>query len=122
MNIETLVSAAHKNAKDKGFWDKEVNTCEQLMLVVSELGEAVEALRKGLLVTKGGVDSVKSSRGSDYKDKFETFVKDTFEDEIADAVIRLADMCGGMGIDLDFHIRAKMLYNEKRERLHGKKF
>ncbi|MEI2422137.1 hypothetical protein V6O07_17795, partial [Arthrospira platensis SPKY2] len=36
----------HKNNKEKGFWDTEKNVGELLMLVVSELGEAMEAHRK----------------------------------------------------------------------------
>ena len=55
-------------------------------------------------------------------EEFEDAIKDTFEDEIADSVIRLLDMCGGLGIDIDTHVRLKLEYNKTRERLHGKKY
>ena len=56
------------------------------------------------------------------KQTFEHHVKDTFEDELADAVIRILDLCGAKGIDIEKHIELKMKYNETRERMHGKKY
>lgn len=53
---------------------------------------------------------------------FETDIKDTFEDEIADCFIRLFDLCGRYKIDIESHIKAKMKYNSLREKLHGKKY
>ena len=42
--------------------------------------------------------------------------------ELADAVIRIADLAGALGIDLDRAIAEKMAFNEKRPYKHGKKF
>ena len=42
--------------------------------------------------------------------------------ELADAVIRIADLCGYMGIDLEAAIREKMAYNATRPHKHGKNF
>ena len=42
--------------------------------------------------------------------------------ELADAVIRIADLCGYLGIDLDTVISEKMAYNETRPFKHGKRF
>ena len=41
---------------------------------------------------------------------------------LADAVIRIADLCGYLGIDLDTVISEKMAYNETRPFKHGKRF
>jgi hypothetical protein len=61
-------------------------------------------------------------QSAEYPELFRTHVKDTFEDEIADAVIRIFDLCGGLGIDLERHIMMKDMYNETRARLHGKQY
>ena len=42
--------------------------------------------------------------------------------ELADAVIRIADLCGYLGIDLDAVIEEKMAYNAGRPYKHGKRF
>lgn len=118
----------HENNKANGFWDGERNVGELLMLVTSELGEAMEAHRKDRFADKSLIDAAleegyswKDSEFS-FKSYFESLVKDTFEDEIADAVIRLLDLCSGLGIDLEWHIRNKVAYNQTREKLHGKKY
>jgi NTP pyrophosphatase (non-canonical NTP hydrolase) len=103
-----------QNNKEKGFWDKERNVGEMLMLVVSELGEAMEAHRKGIFADKLAWDTFNGTH------QFQSTIKDTFEDELADAVIRLLDMSAGLGIDLEAHINAKVAYNATRQRLHGK--
>lgn len=105
--------------KAKGFWDKERNVGELLMLVTSELGEAMEAHRKGRFADfDHPAENVKM--GGDWVSNFNAYIKDTFEDEIADAVIRLLDLSAGLGIDLEKHINAKVRYNESRPKLHGK--
>jgi len=49
------------------------------------------------------------------------YVKDTFEDELADTIIRILDLCGYLGIDIDEHINLKMAYNRERPYKHNKK-
>ena len=112
--LNYLAQEIYQNNKEKGFWDKERNVGEMLMLVTSELGEAMEAHRKGRFANLEAYE--------EFSEDFEDAIKDTFEDEIADSVIRLLDMCGGLGIDIDTHIRLKLEYNKTRERLHGKKY
>src|SRR5690606_31764717 len=97
----------HKNARKHGFWEdwedwdsicwedglpkREDSTLDleelfnfnnaiatRLMLIVSELSEALEALR--------------------HEDK------ESFAEELADVAIRLADLCGGLNIDLETEI------------------
>jgi len=125
MTISELVEKAYANAKEKGFHDKEQSVGEILMLIVSELSEALEAHRSGKVLSNleftqiNGVivEDIFSSNNS-----FEKYIKDTFEDELADVVIRVADLCGHMGIDLQRHIELKMEFNKSRERLHGKAY
>ena len=116
MELTRLAKEIYNRNVEKGFWDHERNIGEMLMLVVSELGEAMEALRKGKMAPE-------REPGLAYdKDWFAANIKDTFEDEVADALIRILDMCGGLGINIDYHVKAKLEYNATRERLHGKKF
>lgn len=53
---------------------------------------------------------------------FKENIKDTFEDELADTVIRILDLCGARGIDLEKHIYLKLKYKATRERMHGKNY
>ena len=133
MNINTLVQEAHEAAKAKGFYDGngERNIGEALMLIVSEIGEAMEAHRKGNKYADSTTDEVAlletitmigKNGNKRFAECFEGSVKDTFEDELADAVIRICDLCGHLGIDLQKHIELKMLYNETRPHKHGKEY
>ena len=49
-------------------------------------------------------------------------IRGTVPEEIADAFIRLFDLCGFYGIDIEAHIKAKMAYNATRPAKHGKKY
>ena len=120
-SFNELAQKIHKNAKEKGFWDREHNVGEKLMLVTSELSEALEADRKS---KKADLQEYykQINFGVDKKEAFESSIKDTFEDEIIDAIIRLFDLCGGMGININEHIELKMSYNKDRERLHSKNY
>ena len=117
--VNDLVDKAGKHAKDKGFHDKELSIGEALMLVVSELSEALEAARNGRWAGKLLTSDVVCNYSME---KYEALVRGTVEEEIADAVIRLADFCFRCGIDLEWHIKEKMEYNKRRPHLHGKEF
>ena len=124
MRINELVEQAHKGAKKNGFWGKSPEVGTSLMLIVSELGEAIEAHRNDKITHKGMFDelNLKMGQNSAFESIFRSAVKDTFEDELADAVIRIADLCGAMNIDLQKHIELKLKYNETRPYKHGKKY
>ena len=96
-----------------GWGDKPHEVGTNLMLIVSELSEAMEADRKGIFAQK---DKYYKS-----KEAFEEYIKDSFEDEIADTIIRCLDLCARRGIDIDFHVRAKLEYNKTRGYHHGGK-
>jgi NTP pyrophosphatase (non-canonical NTP hydrolase) len=134
MEIKHLVEKSHRVAKEKGFWEGDRNIPQALLLVVSEVSEATEALRKDHFADKVAVDELyKDVKVNEFDDEynimsgpwkagFEANIKSSFEDEIADVAIRLFDLCGGMNIDLEKHIELKMKYNSMRGYKHGKKF
>ena len=134
MNINELIKKAHENAVQKGFYDCHAcvenpecplckgtgvnhnkNIDELLMLIVSELGEALEAHRKDRFskfdlsvpfigsVTVDKLLNGLNSNLSGANTYFEEHIKDTFEDELADVAIRLFDLCGYLNIEpVDF--------------------
>jgi len=96
-----------------------------IMLIVTELSEAVEQLRTGEKLSKRDefeeyVSSHQSAEG--YMKGFEMYIKDSFEDEIADSFIRLFDLAGKLSIDIAFHIHRKLEYNKLRPNKHNKRF
>ena len=46
--------------------------------------------------------------------------KDNFREELADTFIRLFDLCGGLGIDIQAEIEKKCEKNKARPYKHGK--
>lgn len=101
--INDLVYITHDN--NKKWWldlttgeplDAQKLVPEKLMLTVSELSEAMEGHRKGLM-----------------DDKIPA--RPMFEVELADALIRLLDLAGATGIDLGGAYVEKMCYNRTRK-------
>lgn len=95
ITIKSLVQIAHDNAKQKGFYDKPKEFGTLMALIHSEVSEALEADRRG--TNKVG-------------------------EELADIIIKVADVAGYYNIDLEEEISKKMQYNQLRERLYGRAY
>ena len=111
-------------AEEHGFHERTMNLGERLMLIVSELGEALEADRVGKSVTWNSKNfPIDLQQDPDiFKGQYNQHIKGSLQEEIADALIRLFDLAGILNIDLDYHVRLKMQYNHYRPRLHGKSY
>jgi len=72
MKINEFVKVCHENAKNKGFWDKPRKIGTIIVLIHSEVTEALDA------------DSCAD-----------------FCEELADICIKIGDLCGGLEIDLE---------------------
>ena len=104
--FDELAEDIHKNAIEKGFWDRTVDSifvAKQMMMIVSEVSEAMEALRKEM-------------------------DPDQISDEFADIIIRTIDLYAGMANagyvkkSLDKAVKDKMEKNISRPKKHGVRF
>ena len=90
-----LAKQHHEAMVAKGFWENP-NLLEKKMLIISELGEAIEAHRKGKACVMELYDRVEIEEDLehypfDFQHSFADRVKDTYEDELADVVLRIWD-------------------------------
>lgn len=125
MTISEMVERAHANAVAHGFWNPEIEFGTAIALVHSELSEALEQMRAGNRIRPGDPVPMVYYSGGGYVATAPTkccLKPEGVAIELADAVIRIADLCGHMGIDLDAAIALKMEYNEGRPFKHGKLF
>lgn len=121
LNLTEYAKKVHQANVSKGFYEKPVEVGTHLMLITSELAEALEADRHSISADRFTF-SKEFSESGDFVSAFKKNIKDSYEDEIADAVIRLLDHCGYKGIDLQWHVEQKLKYNATRENKHGKKY
>lgn len=126
MSLNKLATQIFQANADKGFWDdrivipskmeqsrlftpeeiesvKKAYKGQQLMLIVSELSEALEADRKDLKD-----DKLPEYNGIDV--------------ELVDAEIRILDYMGAYGINNEEILKKKLEYNATRPFKHGKKY
>jgi NTP pyrophosphatase (non-canonical NTP hydrolase) len=104
--LDEMADHLHQVATEKGFWPDRVDDIfitKQLMMIVSEAVEVMEAIRKD----KG---------------------KKEIADEMADIVIRTLDLYAGLvengytDISLDTALENKVSFNKQRPERHGVRF
>lgn len=100
MNLEYVQEQAWETAERKGFHaaraaDEVLATATALAMVHSEVSEAIEAHREDDM--------------------------DGFAEELADIVIRVADLAESTDVDLSREVELKLLRNKHREEMHGGK-
>lgn len=130
MDIDETAVKIHQTAREHGFWDKERNFGEMLMLVTSELAEALEEDRSGrptvwLKHEEGcGIVAEDPMPGPPWcscMPKPEGALV-----EVVDAIIRCLDtaqdLAGRTQYTVGEVIDMKMKYNDSREHMHGKAY
>lgn len=115
----------------KGFQTSWENCPEKLMLIVTELSEAMEAYRHLSPATINLLSAAAKDNQHSLEEHFPTKIPETIEDsqkqfvnnfveELADTLVRLLDLTGALGVDLALALDEKMDKNEKRPHKHGK--
>lgn len=111
--MKKLFKEIHQNAVDHGWWENKPaisitldETLSKLALVHAEVSEGVEEVRKGK---------------DFYGYRVENGKPEGLVVELADAVIRIADLCEALELDLEQAIIQKHMFNKTRPYKHGKK-
>jgi NTP pyrophosphatase (non-canonical NTP hydrolase) len=99
--IRNIAKKCHQIAKSKGWWDEPRHAAECLMLIVTEVAEAMEVTRDPTVF------------GTEYNEKF--------GEELADVVIRVFDLAEHLQINIEKAIVKKCLKNAQRPYRHGNK-
>jgi NTP pyrophosphatase (non-canonical NTP hydrolase) len=120
VNIHELVEAAHLNAVTKGFWDGAVQADAAIKTVFSASGDFASEVSEAMIAQKLALIHAEVSEALEARRKGDLENLENFAEELADAVIRIADLAGYTGIDLEAEIKEKMTKNASRPRLHGK--
>ena len=101
VKLNELAKKAYENAKKKGFHDEKHTDGLYLMLVMCELAGAVEADRCGKRADRKEFERLAGTcEDVVWPHLFEMYIKDSVEDELADAVIRLLDYIGMKGFEI----------------------
>ena len=109
LNYNQLAAEIHANSLRHGWWENSPSAEHFLTLVACELAEAVEADRKNKWANipnpiPAGTwcsPQIFNIANVHFKENFKARIKDTVEDELADAAIRLLDIAGAYNWDFN---------------------
>lgn len=133
-SISEFQEHVHANAINKGWWDGQGialspdSVLAKIMLTVTELAEAVELVREPDFdphavffkhMEDGGEKRIPFVHWQKYRADMPK--PEGFGTEIGDAIIRLMDLAGAMGVNLEERMREKHAYNLTRPSRHGGK-
>jgi NTP pyrophosphatase (non-canonical NTP hydrolase) len=99
VQLNAVVKKAWQDAEDAGWHKRPTTDFERIALIHSEVSEALECLRR-TTETHWYSGDAKKPEG--------------VGPELADVVIRVAELAHILGVDLDFCVAEKMDYNRRR--------
>lgn len=109
MELNKLRDKAYSIAKANGWHEQEHSDEHYIMLIITEIAEAVQADRNNKHADIANFKEYQTYYGSflpsvkvqviRFKEDFEAYIKNTVEDELGDVIIRCLDLCGVKGLD-----------------------
>jgi len=102
--LTQIANDIHKKQIEKGFWDEPKTFEFLIMCCIIELSKLSESHYEQKYVNDF------SNKKDEYKNQewFKEKIKNSFESRIAKLFIRLFDICGFLGIDIDFYIELEI--------------
>lgn len=105
MNLNELRDKAYRIARENGWHDKEYSNEHFLMLIITEIAEAVNADRSNRRaqrrIFEENANTPQHYHEKHWKFCYEHFIKGSLEEELADVVIRCLDLAGLKDCDLE---------------------
>lgn len=119
--MNKLRDEIHQNAVEHGWWEEERTFGEIIALCHSELSEALEEHRNGLVPREMyyNAENVKGLLWN--KNTPQNTKPEGIAIELADTIIRILDFCGKENIDIEKAVSIKHEYNKTRPYRHGGK-
>lgn len=115
----------HANAVEHGFWENNPSPEHFLCLVISELMESVEAHRKSKHADLNSFEKRIDEPISKHEAAtpverlrywFNSYIKDSVEDELADAIIRILDLAGAHNVNMNLRDVTRPMFPENGSR------
>ena len=101
-DINVYAQQIYSDNKEKGFWNPPIDSIQKIVLIQSEMFEALEAHRKGRQSGDPNLCESKMADLTEFNDYFVEHIKDSLQDELADVMIRILDMAGGFQIHINY--------------------
>ena len=89
--LKQLMTKAYENAKAKGFCNNDLDINQALMLIITEMSEAIQAHRKS---RHGSIEDYNKWLGVSDEQAYEESLEGTVESEFADIAIRIMSLLG----------------------------
>ena len=115
-DLNKISKEIYEANKAKGFHEVKHSEEHMMCLVISELMEAVEADRNG---RRADMDNFNRQYDYDWSENYNDYIKGSIDEELADAVIRLLDTAGALGVDANlFNTNLSVFGNSFTEKIY----
>lgn len=89
--LKQFMTKAYENAKAKGFYKPDLDINQALMLIITEMGEAIQASHHD---RHGSIEDYNKWLGVSEEQAYEESIEGTVESEFADVALRIMSLLG----------------------------